>query len=304
VNRDNTEGGELVGVVRSLVASIVVGFVPLGSAALAQAPAGDAQAVMSAARDALGGAAKIAAVHTLTATGRTRQLRGDSLVPIEFELALQLPDKYVRRDEVPAQESGPTSRGFNGTSLIQVPPVSAGPAGGAGRGGPPPPPPGAAPSAPPGAPAGGPPGGPPPAGRGGPPPSPVLVLKQDVARLALGWFATSFEFFPVTFSYAGLAEAPEGSADVIQVSGDAGFSGRLFVNRQTHLPMMLSWAGPPSPAGPTENRLYFADYRAVDGVKLPYRLRRAIGANTTEETTIDRYRINTNVDQKRFEVRP
>ena len=66
---------------------------------------------------------------------------------------------------------------------------------------------------------------------------------------------------------------------------------------------------PPAPGGarggttPPENRLYFADYRDVDGLKLPFRLRRAVGADTTEETTFDRFRINPKIDPRRFEVR-
>jgi hypothetical protein len=39
----------------------------------------------------------------------------------------------------------------------------------------------------------------------------------------------------------------------------------------------------------------------VDGLKLPFRLRHAVGADTTEETTFDRFRINARVDPKRFE---
>ena len=54
-------------------------------------------------------------------------------------------------------------------------------------------------------------------------------------------------------------------------------------------------------ATPVENRLYFADYRDVEGLKLPFRLRRAIGTETTEETTFDRYRVNIKIDQKKFE---
>ena len=49
-------------------------------------------------------------------------------------------------------------------------------------------------------------------------------------------------------------------------------------------------------ATPVEHRLYFADYRDVEGLKLPFRLRRAIGTETTEETTFDRFRINTKID--------
>src|SRR5438309_2211901 len=121
----------------------------------AQQPAtGDATAVMAAAREALGSDKRIGAVKTIVATGRTRQVQGDNLVPIEFEIYIELPDKYARTDEIPARESGPTTRGFNGGALIQFPEPAA-------------PPPGRA-------------GGPAPAaGRGGGPPDPTSALKQD-----------------------------------------------------------------------------------------------------------------------------
>src|SRR4051812_30166925 len=161
-------------------------------------PSQDGQTVMAAAREALGGDKRIAAVKTVVATGRTRQIQGDNLVPIEFEIDIELPDKYVRTDEIPARESGPTTRGFNGSTLIQIPEAAAP----AGRGGAPPAaarpaaPPAGAPPAPGGAP---PAGGGVPARGGGAPPDPVTPLKQDFARLTLGMFATSFSSYPLTF---------------------------------------------------------------------------------------------------------
>jgi hypothetical protein len=312
--------------------------IQVGATLQAQAPAGDATAVMAAAREALGSEKRMASVKTVVAAGRTRQVQGDNLVPIEFEINIELPDKYARTDEIPARESGPTTRGFNGTDLIQFPeaaPARAGAPPAAGR------------------------GEPPAAGRGGPPPDPVTPLKQDFVRLTLGMFATSFSAYPLMFSSAGTAEAPEGKAEVIDVKGPTGpanFSARLFINSQTHLPLMLSWtvpptlvpvtAGQPPPANlapgvvtfdapgpapgptataeerqkyqqalasarakamqtakPTENRIYYADYRDVDGLKLPFRIRRAVGATTTEETIFDRFRINGKIDPKKFEVR-
>jgi hypothetical protein len=156
----------------------------------------------------------------------------------------------------------------------------------------------------------------------------------------------------LTFSYAAVAEAPQGRADVLDVKGEANFTLRYFIHSETRLPIMVTWttpptnvivtvpgqpppatvapgavvvAGPPAPpkdapkeemdkyskevlairakaqATPVENRLYFADYRDVDGLKLPFRLRRAIGTETTEETTFDRFRINAKIDQRKFE---
>lgn len=328
----------------------------------ASTQADTATKILADARNALGGESKQAAVKTIVATGRTRRVSGENLIPVEFEIAIELPDKYVRKDEIPAQETEPSSSGFNGDNLIQIPPpppMPAQPAGAAagvavaGRAvGPPP---GAAVGAP---------------ARGrpaGPPLTPqqqqeaqrrtrVTTLKQDFARLTLGMFAMSFGSYPLTFSYGGQAEAPQGKADVVDVKGPANFSARLFVMSDTHLPVMVSWTTPvtpanivittpgqakpatsqpgaivvegpaPPPAGaskedrdayarevaalrqktmagakPIENRLYYSDYRDNDGLQFPFRLRRAIGSDTVEETTFDRFRINAKIDPKRFE---
>jgi hypothetical protein len=262
---------------------------------LGQTP--DAAQVMSSAREALGGEKKLSAVRTFTATGRTRQIRGNNLVPIEFEINCELPDKFVRKDEIPAQDTDPTTRGFNGDTLIQFPPPGAGRGGGR-PGGPPPgaPPPAAAPGRA---------GGPPPGGGRGPggPVPPIIAVKQDFARLMLGMFAASFPSVPLTFKYAAVGEAPEGKADILDVAGPANFSMRFIVQRDTHLPVMLTWSAPaPGQPAPAEQRMYFADYRDVDGFKLPFRIRRAVGADTIEETTFDRFRINAKIDPRKFET--
>src|SRR5207249_5051678 len=222
-------------------------FVVSASAIRGQTP--DAARVISSAREALGGEKKLSAIKTFTATGRTRQVRGNNLVPIEFEINCELPDKFVRTDEFPAQDTDPTTLGFKGDDLIQFPP----PPTGAGRaGGPPAPPAGRAGEAP--APIGGRGGGTPSlegGRRGGPAPlSPaqqrVANVKQDFVRLTLGMFATSFPSYPLTFKYAAQGEAPEGQADVLDVSGPANFSARFVIQKATHLPVMLTWQGPPA----------------------------------------------------------
>jgi hypothetical protein len=273
---------------KSIAFAVVLGGL-LAGGIHAQAPP-DPTSILAAAHAALGGQSRIAGVKTLVVSGRTRQVRGDNLVPIEFELNLELPDRYVRREEVPAQGTGPTFRGFNGTALIS-PPGAAPQRGAAGRGAPPPPPRGA-----PGA-------GPAAAGRGPAQTDPIAAMRQDVVRLLLGFCASSLDVLPVTYRYAGTAEAPEGTADALDVSGAGGFAARLFISQRDRLPLMVSWATP-SPQGPAESRLYFADYREVDGLKLPFRIRRANGVVTTEETTVDRYRVNTKIDPRRFEVKP
>ena len=191
-----------------------------------QTPRGDATAVLAAARTALGGEKKLSAVKTLTATGRTRRVRGDNLVPIEFELFIELPDKYVRKDEIPAQESGPTAAGFSGDELLEDPPT------------PPAPTP---PAAPAGAPAGA-----PAAARPNPSAARVTGFKQDFTRLMLGMFAASYPSYPLTFTWVAEAEAPQGKADVLEGKGPNNFTVRFFISRDTHLPLMVSWT-PPAP---------------------------------------------------------
>jgi len=179
----------------------------------------------------------------------------------------------------------------------------------------------------------------------------LMTVKQDYARLALGIFAAS-PAYPLTFSYAAVAEAPQGRADVLDAKGEGNFVLRYFIHAESRLPIMVTWTtpptnvivtvpgqpppasvapgavvvtGPPAPAPnapkeetdkytkdvlairakaqatPVEHRLYFADYRDVDGLKFPFRLRRAIGTETTEETTFDRFRVNAKIDPRKFE---
>src|SRR5262249_7177263 len=87
----------------------------------------DAAQILTAARDAPGGEPRLAPVKTFIATGRTRQIRGNNLVPIEFEITCELPDKCVRKDEIPAQDTHLTVTGFRGDELIQFPSPRPGP---------------------------------------------------------------------------------------------------------------------------------------------------------------------------------
>jgi hypothetical protein len=132
---------------------------------------------------------------------------------------------------------------------------------------------------------------------------PIVAVKQDFARLMLGMFAASYPSFPLTFKYVAVGEAPEGKADVLEATGPVNFSARFIVQRDTHLPVMLMWNTPaPGQPAPPEQRMYFADYRDVDGLKLPFRIRRAAGSDTIEETTFDRFRINAKIDPRKFEI--
>lgn len=214
------------------------------------AQAHDAPAVLAAARDARGGEKSLSAIKTFVATGRTRQIRGNNMVPVEFEIACELPDKYVRRDEFPAQDQPPAINGFRGDQAIGN----------------------------------------------------SKTTREDFARLMLGVTAASTPALPLTFTYAAEGDAPEGKADVLAVSGPANFSAQFVVQRETHLPVVLMWKAP-GPAASADHRLYFADFRGVNGgVKWPFRIRHALATVTIEETTFDRVSINAKIDPKTFEA--
>lgn len=205
--------------------------------ALVFAQGGDVNAVLTGAREALGGDKKLDAVKTLTMAGRSlRTNPTGTSTESEFEVAIELPDKYFRRDAVVNMGTMSIYRtsGFNGDGVISetdTPPQLSG--GGAvmmfrttGPGG--------AVST-----------------SGGAPPTPeqqettrramLTSSKQDFARLALGMFVKSFAAYPLTMTLAGQAESPDGKADVIEIKGEGDFAARLFVDSATHLPLMLSW---------------------------------------------------------------
>lgn len=188
--------------------------------------------LLSDARAALGGE-KLTAVRTLTGSGRT--LRTDpagNTRESEFELALELPDRYLMRSVMVAMGNMSIYRnsGFNGGQVIEEidrpPNLSGGNV--VIRF----------------------------AGPGGAAMDPEKMTpeqkaeadrmrlssnRREFARLALGMFAASPAVFPLEFVYAGEAESADGKADVLDVKGEGDFTARLFVDAETHLPLMLSW---------------------------------------------------------------
>lgn len=334
---------------RKLINALVVAMV--AGPALVLGQAGDVNKVLADMKAALGGADKVAAVKTLTATGRTARTSANGTTSeAEMELAMELPDKYLVRSVLAnlGNMSVYRNAGFNGNGVInetETPPNLAG--GGMvmirTAGGPAP----------------------------GQQPTPeqkadmdhrmLMASKKDFARMTLGMFGSSFDAYPLSFTYAGQADSPDGKAHVIQVTGAENFDVKLFVDAQTNLPLMLSWSdkepmppmvvnrgGGPGGGGQTvqmggggtftsagggsgqrpseeemkkmiadaearrkeaesklkvvEYRLYYSNYKTVNGVKLPHTLQRSIDGKPTEETTFDQIKVNPKIDSKKFTV--
>jgi hypothetical protein len=306
---------------------------------LGQGP--DAAKVLADVRAALGGDARLEAVKSVAVEGRLTKTIGGQTLTNDFEMAFELPDKFVKKEviAVMAQTSITRTTGFNGDGLIEV--VDTPPQMGGGmmitR---------MAGSGPPGMQA-----------------TPEQIAtqrtallasnKRDFARISLGMLAANPQAFPLEFVYSGEAEAPDGKAYVIDVKGADGFSARLFVDTKTRLPLMLSWmdkepmrmtmgAGAAVGSGTVtiahgtpmsgarqvtpeqaeqlrhemeqkikdaeanrrtvEYRLIYGDYKAFSGVQMPTRIQRMIDGQATEELSLEKIKVNTKIDPRKFEV--
>lgn len=155
----------------------------------------------------------------------------------------------------------------------------------------------------------------------------------ELARLLLGVIGSTQSSFPVTYTHAGIAESPDGKADMIDVKGPGDFAARLYVDVQSRLPLMLTYMAPEprivmrtaergagdaaterdrleaarqsaeaEPQKIVEYRIFFSDYRDVGSVTLPHRIARGTASKTTEEWEVKSYRVNPALKADRFKV--
>jgi hypothetical protein len=303
--------------------------------------AGKAAEILALARKAIGGK-KLEALKTFSVESSLQRNIADRQINSEVEIVLDLPDKYLRHEIAGGgmMLSGGGVTGFSGERSLQQ--AGTGAPGGAmviRMGGP-----GGAATNP------------------GEKPTPeqieqvnramVRTGQVEASRLMLGWFASAHPTAKVEYTYAGDAESPDGKAYVIDVKNADNFTARLFIDQQTHLPLMVTYkapqprmmmAGGPAPAaapagghggghvvtqmagGTPEERkkaqadaekqiqemqrqpavladfqIFFDDWRDADGVKFPFKMRRAMAGTTTEEWTVNKVKVNPKVDAKRF----
>lgn len=286
---------------RRLSTPFTLSFIITLAAVAAHASTNDAaraEETLRQARKAVGGEEKIQAVQSLTAKGKYRRVFGERDTSGERELAFQFPDKYLISDSFSVgglSTAVTTSKGLNGSDAWQ-------------------------------------------GGRGG-----MIVVggpamsdeqraamyrrnfQTEWARLALGMLLTTQPSFPVQFTYAGEAEAEDGKADVLDAAGPEKFAVRLFLDKETRLPLMLTYkttgrrmvagggtlnirhgmskeeidrmvgeqeakTGPPQEV---EHQIRFSDFKKVGGLLLPHRITQTSDAgDMTEEWEITKYEIN------------
>jgi hypothetical protein len=138
--------------------------------------------------------------------------------------------------------------------------------------------------------------------------------------LAVAFLLTPPASMPLEFADGGEAESPDGKADVVNVKGPGSFAARLFFDKSSHRPLMLSYqgvaprmvvqtmrGGPPPDAAAAQGHgneaaaaqpqavdilMFLDDYRPVDGVMFPHHVSRSVDGKTTEEWTFKTIKVN------------
>jgi hypothetical protein len=272
------------------------------------------QTLLAQARAALGGEAKLKSIQTLSTTAKFRRVVAKDQPEMSGELQLDflLPDKYMATEvsNLPMGDAQITRiNGFNGDQAFRDVRTSGG-------------------------------------GniviRMGNGPdnqneaAQLRTVRAEFARYVIGWLLAAPSTQTVDFSYGGEAQADEGRADVIDVKSADDFAMRLFLDKETHRPLMLTYQGrqpgmimnmrtasagshgeaeqlakeaqekarkelegQPAPKM-VEIQMYLSDYRNVGGILLPHHITRAVNGEVNEEWDVTRFKINTPLKAENF----
>ena len=274
-----------------------------------------AQNLLAQARAALGGESKLKTVQSLSTTAKFRRIlaKGEPEISGELQLDFLLPDKYIATEvsNLPMGDAQITRvSGFNGDQPFRDVRTSGG--GNVyvrvGNG---------------------------PANQQNPA-AQLRGIRAEFARYLIGWLLAPPATQAVDFSYGGEAQAEEGRADVIDIKGADDFSMRLFLDKESHRPLMLTYQGPqpgmvmrmqtaaPGSHGEAENsakeaqekarkelesqpppkmvevQLFFSDYRNVGGIFLPHHITRAVNGEVSEEWDVTKFKVNPPLKAENF----
>jgi hypothetical protein len=272
-----------------------------------------AQELLTQARNALGGDAKIKVVQSLTASGKFRRTLGPQAPEMsgEFDMEFLLPDKFKRTENMTMMGGAAQVtriEGFNGDQMFFDSNSSGGGMVVMRR-----------------------PGGDDPKMQA----AQLHAMKADVARNLIAWLLTAPDSYQIQFTYAGEADSPDGKADIIDAKNADGFAVRLFLDQKTHQPLMLSYkavvpkvvmrtmqapskeegekqvkemekqaaddvAKAQQTAQQSEIQIFYTDYRPVDGVLLPHKISRSVNGEINEEWEMSKFKINPPLKAEKF----
>jgi hypothetical protein len=162
------------------------------------------------------------------------------------------------------------------------------------------------------------------------------MYQAEFSRYLLAMILTPPASFAVEYKYAGESEVEDAQAEVVDVTGPDKFSARIFFDKKTHLPLLLSYRGPKprimtmtregggprnpeelkkaheeaekkmqaeAPPVPEEVDFYIRlnDHKKVDGLMLPHKLTFLTESEVSEEFEISKYQINPQFKSDKFE---
>lgn len=166
-------------------------------------------------------------------------------------------------------------------------------------------------------------------GRGADPKVAEDMIRSEVLKTAFGFVLNTPSTLPVSFTYAGEAESPDGKADVLDAKASVGPPLRLYFDQKSHRLLMLTYKGkrprmithsstdgPPSEEElqkrikeseaeaakqpDVEYQTRFSEYKEVGGIWLPHKISKGIESETNEEVTITKVKINPSLKPEKF----
>lgn len=294
--------------IRTPIALAAVAPLAIVTHLLAASPQVDAKVaeILAAARQALGGEDALSKVQTLSVTGATRRIMGEREIAGEVSLDFMLPDKMKRTDSF-GIAGGPTMERVSVLNGDEVWDDSTNRGGGGfmvRMGGP---------------------GGP-----GAPGREPTdedrqrmremqaRRMKSELVRHTLALLLRA----DAPMTYAGIAEAEDARADVIEVTPAGGTPIKVFIDQESRLPLMISYEAPlprmriqrggprPTPeeiekmrSEPPQRGTFevrYGEYKEVGGISFPHLITTSANGSVTEEWTIDRIRVNPSLKAEAF----
>jgi hypothetical protein len=284
------------------------------SAPVALADDARAQEILKQARQAIGGDEQLQKIQGLQINGHFRRVFGERQMAGDREISILLPNKYLVED---ALNTGGLSTAMISTRGLNGARAWSGNSGGGGgmffrMGGP-----------------------------GGQQMSAEQmeemqrrIYNAEFSRYLLATILTPS--LTVEYKYAGESDVEDVQADVIDVTGPDNFSVRVFFDKKSHIPLLLSYRGPKprvmtmqrpagssrediakireeaqkkmheeAPAAPEEVDFYIrlTDHKKVGGLMLPHKLTFLTENEVSEEFEISKYQLNPQFKADRFEKR-
>jgi len=275
-----------------------------------------AQEILKQARQAIGGDEQLQKIQGLQINGQYRRVFGDRQMGGDREISILLPNKYLVEDAMNAGGLSTAMISFRGLNGDQAWSGNSGGGGGmvfriAGPG-----------------------------GQQASPEQMEAMLKRiytaEFSRYLLAMILTPPPSLAVEYKYAGESEVEDLKADVIDVSGPDNFSVRVFFDKASHLPLLLSYRGPKprvvtmtrqagapakpedikkareeaekkmhaeAPAVPEEVDFYIrlSGHKKVAGLTLPHKLTFLTENEVSEEFEISKYQMNPQFKADHFD---